>query len=751
MKLNIFNASVDTSTFIYGDLTFEYAESLLSSSEGTLGLEWLITRHRVKKYLFSQMEDLELERKPKLMIQTDLKELSCYSLSSYKPICFPFRMQLEENIMSSIIKYTDKTLADEKIIIQIILKKVQGVDWQIDSKLQYHSYISGIELPTKNKVVRSIQHRILEFLQNKEEFFGKNPMIEGAEQKFTEVGYETYIRFAIYGGNKEKRNQLAAKVKLGFSIMNYSNSWIMGIPLNKSRFIRDINLRRTPFVPTQLIMCVSELLPLFSSFDEEEKIEQLMVAPEEIETNENSHVYEIFPRGERVVREDDKNVAQRFNKAFKKLNLIKDTQIKINSIQHGSTVRRINFNLPEGLRLSQLQKSIPDIQTELALSHINIEQGKEPSTVSVVIPQDVREKVFIRDCLENPEFQKFIKNSEIPFIAGIGSDGEIIYDDLTRIRNLLIAGSQGSGKSVFLNCLLVIMMLLRSPKHLQMLLIDPKQVELAGYRKYPHVMDVVTDNKEAFLSLVAMVEKMEDRYTLLAKKGYKNIQQFNKNEKERLPYIVIVIDELADLIMTMPALEKQIILLAQKSRASGIYLIVATQKPLATVVTSLIKGNIPSRVCFTCADGTSYKVALDEVPKMQLLGRGDGLLSFEGIQGLVRFQGALIGRDDDEQDRIIEHLAGYWKGNFKKETLSIDSEAAPEDEDMTKLKRTILESGETRVTVLQKCLGVRSEKVSEMMMSLVDLGWLLKHRSKAKGYEMVLSEDQRKSELAKIK
>ncbi len=750
MKLNIFNASVDTSTFVYDDLSFDYTESLLSSTEGTLGLEWFITKDSAKKYLFSQMESMELERKPKLMIQSDLKELSCYSLSSYKPMCFPFRMQLEENVLNSIIKYTEKTLEDEKIIIQILLKKVQGVDWQIDSKLQYHSYINGIELPTKNKVVRLVQNRILEFLQNKEEFLGKNPMIEGAEQKFTEEGYETYIRFAIYGGNKEKRNQLAAKVKLGFSIMNYSNSWIIGSPMSKRTFISDINLRKFPIVPSGQILCISELMPLFTSFDEEEKIEQLMAVSEIIETNEDSRVYDIFPRGEKAIREDDKNVAQRFNKAFKKLNLIKDTQIKINSIQHGSTVRRISFNLPEGLRLSQLQKAVSDIQTELALSHINIEQGKEPSTVSVVIPQDVREKVFIRDCLENPEFQKFIKSSEIPFIAGIGSDGEIIYDDLTRIRNLLIAGSQGSGKSVFLNCLLVIMLLLRSPKQLQMLLIDPKQVELTGYKKYPHVMDVVTDNEEALLSLVAMVEKMEDRYALLAKKGYKNIQQYNKNEKERLPYIVIVIDELADLIMTMPAVEKQIILLAQKSRASGIYLIVATQKPLATVVTSLIKGNIPSRVCFTCADGTSYKVALDEVPKVQLLGRGDGLLSFEGIQGLVRFQGALIGRDDDEQDRIIEHLAGYWKGNFKKEMLNIDG-VELEDEDLTKLKRVILESGETRVTVLQKTLGVRSEKVSDMMMSLVDLGWLLKHRSKAKGYEMVLCEDQRKSELAKLK
>lgn len=741
MKLNVFNNIVDTSTFGFQTLSQEFTESLLSSSEGTLGLEWYITKDKVKKFLFSQNESLKLDQQPKLIICPKPNDTSCFTFSNYKPSCFPFRMLLKENVLNVIVKYINSTIKDEKVIIQILLKKAD-VNFQNELKDQYYDYVEGIEMPTKNTVIRTFQHRILEFLKDKEEFLGKNPIIEGADRKFEQTGYETYVRVAIYGGTKQSRHQLSMKVKLGFSTMNYSNSWIISSPLNKKSFINKLNLRKFPLIPSQLILCESELFPLFSTM--EEKVEEVASISiiEDIDFD-SSNIYSIFPRGEKVIREDDKNAAHKLNKAFKKLKLINEQPIKIKNIQHGSTVRRITFALPEGLRLSQLQKSIQDIQTELALSHISIEQGKEPSTVSIVIPQDIREKVFLRDCLEDEEFQKFVKNSEIPFIAGIGSDGTIIFDDLTRIRNILIAGSQGSGKSVFLNCLLVVMMLLRSPKELQMLLIDPKQVELTGYKKYPHVIDVVTDNEEALLSLSAMVNKMEERYTLLAKKGYKNIQQYNKNEKEKMPYIVVVVDELADLILTMPTVEKQIILLAQKSRASGIYLIVATQKPLASVVTSLIKGNIPSRVCFTCADGMSYKVALDEVPKFQLLGKGDGILSFEGIQGLVRFQGALIGRDDDEQDRIIEQLAGYWKGVFKKEILNTD-DIEVEDEDLIILKRIILNTGETRVTELMKLLKVRSERISDLMNSLVDIGWLVKHKSKTKGYELVLSEEEKR-------
>jgi S-DNA-T family DNA segregation ATPase FtsK/SpoIIIE len=748
MKLNVLRNIVDVSTFGYEEFSHEFSESFLSSSEGTLGLEWFISNGKVKKYLFTQNESLELEVQPKIMIPSKAKEISCYTLGSFKPSCFPFRMKLKENVLAAIMKYIDKTITDEQILIQILLKKIQGDDWRIDSAGQYHNYLNGIEMPSNNKVVQSLQYRILEFLQNKDEFLGNNPTIEGADQKFQEEGYETYVRFAIYGGRKETRDKLAAKVKLGFSVMNYSNSWIMNKSINKNGFMNSINLRKFPLMPSGLILCVSELLPLFSS-GEEMKVDTPIIE-ENIETVESSNIYEIFPRGEKLIREDDIDVKKRFDKAFKKLRLIGDQGIKIKSIQHGSTIRKITFTLPEGLRLSQLQKASQDIQTELALSNISIEQGKEASTVAMILPQDKREKVFVRDCLETVEFQKFIKDSELPFVVGVDTLGETLYCDLVSVKHLLIAGTTGSGKSVFLNCLLAIMLMLRKPSELQMLLIDPKQVELAGYKKYPHVIDVITDSFEAMLALVAIVEKMEARYTLLAKKGYKNIQQYNKNEKEKLPYIVVVIDELADLIMTNPQVEKSIVLLAQKARACGIHLIIATQKPLATVVTSLIKANIASRICFTCADGTSYRVALDETPKVQLLGKGDGLMKFEGMQGLERFQSALVGRDDDEQDKIIEQLSGYWKGNFKKEALNLDG-VEVEDEEIVKLKRVILESGETRVTELMKILKVRSEKISELMGSLVESGWLVKHKSKAKGYELVLSDEDKKKYLDALK
>lgn len=742
---------VDTYTYPFSPFVDSMGESFLSKSEGTIGLELFIKKDYVKQFLFSQQIIPDGKRTPKVVFPNETGNVACYSLFNYKSPFLPFKMNLDSNVFESILKYVGKHIQeDEYVFIQIILKKLHFEQWRLDFKTQYYDYLNGIEMPSRNKTVRSFQLKILDFLQDKDEFLGRNPPVDRAEDKYEEDGFECCVRFAVYSNNKKKRDLIASKIKLGFSIMNYANSWSITEHWNRKKFLSDVNLRNIPLI-NSLILCTSEVLPLFTSYEKSNSQEVIVETPTQNKATEKNSPYEIFPRGEKLIREEDGNIEQKINVAFKKLKLVNGARIKIKGTQHGPTVRKIIFSLPSDLKFTQLVKATKDIQAELAYNGISVEQGKEASTVSMVIPQEHREKVYIRDCFENKTFIEFTKASELPFVVGVDSVGDVLFSCLTKIKHLLVVGATGSGKSVFLNVLLVVLLFLRSPKELQMLLIDPKQVELTNYKKFPHVIDVITDYQKAHFSLIKIVEKMEERYSLFTKKGYKNILQYNQNEKERLPYLVVVIDELADLILNIPSVENPIVLLAQKARACGIHLIIATQKPIVDVVTTLIKGNIYSRVCFLCDGSSSYHVAIDKVPDFQLLGHGDGVIRFEGMQDLVRFQGALIGRDDDEQDRIIDHISNHWKINFKKEVIELDDITQIEDLDLSNLKKIILESGETRVTQLQKSLNIRSEKITEMMTGLVSLGWLIKHKSKAKGYELILSDEEIRMHLEQIK
>jgi S-DNA-T family DNA segregation ATPase FtsK/SpoIIIE len=219
-----------------------------------------------------------------------------------------------------------------------------------------------------------------------------------------------------------------------------------------------------------------------------------------------------------------------------------------------------------------------------------------------------------------------------------------------------------------------------------------------------------------------------------------------------MPYIVLVIDELADLIMTNPECEDHIVRLAQKARAAGIHLIIATQRPQKEVLTGLIKANMYSRVCFACDSGVSYRITLDETPPYNLLGKGDGLYRFEGVQGLHRFQGALIAKTEEDTDRIIEKLSTHWRVKGSKEVIDIESSKSRKAEkELTEFKIIVLETGETRITELQKILSKRNESVKELMAKLVELGWIKQHKSRAKGYELLLSEDERKKELERLR
>ncbi len=314
------------------------------------------------------------------------------------------------------------------------------------------------------------------------------------------------------------------------------------------------------------------------------------------------------------------------------------------------------------------------------------------NTVGVEVPNNERQIVRLREVME--ETNGKAQNMRIPIFLGKDVSGNPMVVDLTTLPHLLIAGRTGTGKSVCLNSIIVSMLMTRRPDEVRLLLIDPKMVELSPYKCLPHLMHpVVTDMRKAEAILAWAVEKMEERYHLLARAGVRHISVYNQLGEEELmerikpedddqrrqipthmPYVVIVADELADLMMTAAKeVEQHIIRLAQKSRAVGIHLVLATQKPTVDVITGLIKSNLPARISFQVASRTDSRVVLDEMGADKLLGNGDMLFLWPGTSTLIRGQGTYL--CDDEINRVIAAVATS-EPQFVKELVQLKTDAS---------------------------------------------------------------------------
>jgi S-DNA-T family DNA segregation ATPase FtsK/SpoIIIE len=311
------------------------------------------------------------------------------------------------------------------------------------------------------------------------------------------------------------------------------------------------------------------------------------------------------------------------------------------------------------------------------------------NTVGIEVPNEIRQMVRLKEVVtavaSSPKVAKF----KLPIFLGKDVEGRALAYDLALMPHLLIAGRTGTGKSVCLNTIIVSMLLTRRPDECRMILLDPKKVELSDYAHIPHLMTpVVTDEKKAEAILAWAVDKMEERYEWLHRARVRNIASYNElpyeeivrrvnpdTEEElrsipkKMPYIVIVIDEVGDLIMKMKKeIEGNIILLAQKSRASGIHLILATQKPTVDVITGLIKSNLPARICFKVASRSDSAVVLDEKGAERLLDKGDMLFLQPGSSTIIRAQGALV--EDKEIEGVVNAIATDTP-NYDSELLNL--------------------------------------------------------------------------------
>lgn len=416
-------------------------------------------------------------------------------------------------------------------------------------------------------------------------------------------------------------------------------------------------------------------------------------------------------------------------------------KIRVVEVETGPVIAQYEIELEAGLRLSKITSLADDLAIALRAPSVRIVApipGK--NTVGIEVPNQQRQTVRLRDVMEETDSR--LKKMQIPLFLGKDVSGNALSVDLATLPHLLIAGRTGTGKSVCLNAIISSILMTRRPDEVRMLMIDPKMVELSGYKTLPHLMHpVVTDMRKAEALLAWAVDKMEERYQLLAKAGVRHISAYNQlgeeelmktfepeDEEERisvplqLPYIVIVADEMADLMMTSgKEVEQHIIRLAQKSRAVGIHLILATQKPTVDVITGLIKSNLPARICFQVASRTDSRVVLDEMGADKLLGNGDLLFLWPGTSTLLRGQGTFV--DDNEIRDIVDYVS-TGEQNFVNELvhLKVEDPNAPGDAMSNRnddlydgAVEVVIREGRGSVSLLQRNLGIGYGRAARMI------------------------------------
>ena len=385
--------------------------------------------------------------------------------------------------------------------------------------------------------------------------------------------------------------------------------------------------------------------------------------------------------------------------------------VRVAEVSQGPAITRYEIHPAPGIKVSKIMGLADDIALSMAAQQVRIEApipGK--SAIGIEIPNQEISLVHLREVLESEEFQG--SNSRLSVAFGKDITGQAVVGDLTKMPHLLIAGATGMGKSVCLNSLICSILFKSNPQEVKFLMIDPKMVELTTYNGIPHLMTpVVTNPKKAAVALRWAVAQMEQRYEKFAALGAKDVIRYNKAKlkehqpEEVLPYMVIIIDELADLMMIAPAdVEDAVCRLAQMARAAGIHLVLATQRPSVDVITGLIKANIPSRIAFAVSSQMDSRTILDVGGAEKLVGRGDMLYMPVGFAKPVRVQGPYI--SDGEVEQLVRFLKRQEKPLFVEgitdgETKVIE-EPEGEDEIFLGAVRLFIESGQASISLLQR-------------------------------------------------
>ena len=478
------------------------------------------------------------------------------------------------------------------------------------------------------------------------------------------------------------------------------------------------------------------------------------------EVSENSKKEYLFPKMEllnvnsklKLKSEDKKDLIESANKLEQTLSNF-GVEAKVVQVTKGPSVTRFELQPSPGVKVSKIVNLQDDIALGLAANGVRMEApipGK--AAIGIEVPNRKQSPVFLREVLDSKEFTSSNKN--LAFALGKDITGKCIVGDLSKMPHMLIAGATGSGKSVCINSLIISLLYKYSPEEVKLLMVDPKVVELSIYNGIPHLLiPVVTDPKKAAGALNWAVNEMNKRYNLFSQMKVKNIESYNNlyakgGIQEKLPYIVVIVDELADLMMACPNdVEDYICRLAQMARAAGMHLIIATQRPSVDVITGVIKANIPSRVSFAVSSGTDSRTILDQIGAEKLLGRGDMLYYPIGENKPLRVQGAFI--SEEEVENVVDFIKNVEEEiDYSEDILNhINNEVATDigtsnenDELLDEAIKLVVEYQQASTSFIQRKLRVGFNRASRIMDELEENG-VISARDGSKPRNVLIEKD----------
>ena len=468
---------------------------------------------------------------------------------------------------------------------------------------------------------------------------------------------------------------------------------------------------------------------------------------------------ELLSKGKKASRGSAKMLADTAAKLQKTLYSF-GVSAKVENVSVGPTITRYELKPAEGTRVSKIANLADDIALNLAAETIRIEApipGKQ--AVGIEVPNKEKEAVHLREVIESSEFE----NNKSKLSVALGKDvaGKTIIADIGKMPHVLIAGSTGSGKSVCINSIITSIIYNAKPSEVKLVMVDPKVVELSVYNGIPHLLiPVVTDPKKAAGALAWAVQEMDDRYNKFAQKGVRDLKGYNKaiekeNENAKLPQIVIIIDELADLMMVAAKeVEEAICRLAQKARAAGMHLVIATQRPSVDVITGLIKANVPSRIAFAVSSQVDSRTILDSTGAEKLLGKGDMLFYPVGASKPIRIQGAFV--SDEEVEKIVDFIkANAGEVNYSEDIIEsieksnksdkelLESEACEDDSDplLQDAIETVIETGQASTSFIQRKFKVGYARAGRIIDQMEERGIISGYQG-SKPREVLMSKEK---------
>ncbi|QKE76115.1 DNA translocase FtsK (plasmid) [Arthrobacter citreus] len=520
--------------------------------------------------------------------------------------------------------------------VQAILREGEGLIISVHAKrchmkMQQHLldlcdlFKKGIDTPSLILPIRIVQRKVIEKISSSE-----RALIDGMEEKAIGLHYRVSITFSCSPCVFHRLHKLFGEWKVRKESKSSSFFYL------NSNIMYENELSQWQIAP-QVKGAVQPLLlpytPIKNTFND---VQQVNLPPQ----------YSILPLSKSIEIEKTEDYSNQILTAFNSLN--SKGGISYLSIQIGPTLDQYHFQL-NNLKYTTISNLAEDLRVALGLTYLSIEGGNKPNTIRISIQRKERSIVTLGDALSKTK--EDFSTYQVPIFLGVDMLGNPVFDDFGRISHLLVAGATGAGKSVFLTTLLVFFHVTKKPEELLLYLIDPKQVEFSPFEDSPLVEKVITKSSEAINLLNSLVLEMEKRYELFKKEKVRNISHYRK-KGHIIKNIVVIIDEYTDLFLFDKSVENYVCLLAQKSRAAGIFLCICTQRPSVNVVSGLVKANLPSRVVFRLTSMHDYKTVLDGKPPFVLMGKGDSVAQLEGKENFMRIQSCLVAPTESEVEAI---------------------------------------------------------------------------------------------------